>query len=58
MRQFLGALMTMEYVRVRESTLKEVQQMLEKRNSADMRVIAAIFGLVVLVAITGLIIVL
>ena len=47
--------MTVEYVRVRKSTLKDVQEMLEQRRRNDWHVLAAIFGLVVVVAITGLV---
>ncbi len=46
--------MTMEYVRVRKSTMKELKTMLEKRSSADWHIVAAIVGVVMVIAITGL----
>lgn len=54
MKTILTTLMTMEYVRVRKSTIKELETMLEKRTSADWHVVAAIVGVVVVIAITGL----
>ena len=51
----LAYLMTMDYVRVRKSTLKDVQELLEQRRRTDWHVLAAIFGLVVIVAITGIV---
>jgi uncharacterized membrane protein YeaQ/YmgE (transglycosylase-associated protein family) len=47
--------MTMEYVRVRKSTMKEIEELLEKRKKADWHIIAAVVGAVVVVAITGLV---
>ncbi len=47
--------MTMEYVRVRKSTINELKELLEKRDSTDLHIIAAVFGLVVAVAIAGLV---
>lgn len=46
--------MTMEYVRVRKSTMKELETMLEKRTSTDWHIVAAIVGVVLVIAITGL----
>jgi hypothetical protein len=54
-KSILAALMTMDYVRVRMSTLKDVQELLEERRKTDWHVLAAIFGLVVIVALTGLV---
>ena len=51
----LNTLMTMEYVRVRKSTMKEIEELLEKRKKADWHIIAAVVGAVVVVAITGLV---
>ncbi len=51
----LGILMTMEYVRVRKSTMKEINEMLKKRESADWHILAAIVGMVVVVAVAGLV---
>ena len=48
-------MMTMDYVRVRKSTIKELEGMLEQRASTDWRIIAAIVGMVVAVAVTGLV---
>lgn len=46
--------MTMDYIRVRKSTMKELETMLEQRRSTDWRIVAAIVGMVVAVAVTGL----
>ncbi len=51
----LGILMSMEYVRVRKSTMKEINEMLKKRESADWHILAAIVGMVVVVAVAGLV---
>jgi fructose-specific phosphotransferase system IIC component len=53
-KTILTTLMTMEYVRVRKSTMKELKTMLEKRSSADWHIVAAIVGVVMVIAITGL----
>jgi hypothetical protein len=50
--------MTMEYVRVRKSNIKELEELLEKRRAADWHVVAAIVGMVLVVAVAGLTIVL
>jgi hypothetical protein len=51
----LSNLMTMEYVRVRKDTLQELKGVLEKRQKPDWHLIAAIVGMVVVVAVTGLV---
>jgi hypothetical protein len=48
----------MEYVRVRKDTLHEIKGLLEKRSTPDWHLVAAIFGMVIAVAITGLVLVL
>lgn len=58
MKIILNNLMTMDYVRVRKSTIKELEGILEQRSSPDWHVIAAVMGMVVAVAITGLVLVL
>ena len=50
--------MTMDYVRVRKSNIKELEQLLEQRKGADWHMIAAIVGMVLVVAVAGLTIVL
>ena len=55
MKTILPTVMTMDYVRVRKSTIKELEEMLEQRASTDWRIIAAIVGMVVAVAVTGLV---
>ena len=47
--------MTMDYIRVRKSNMKELQGMLEQRKATDWRIVAAIFGMVVAVAVTGIV---
>ncbi len=51
----LGILMTMEYVRVRKSTMKEINEMLKERSHNDWHLIAAVVGMVLVVAIIGLV---
>ncbi len=46
--------MTMEYVRVRKSNIKELEEMLQKRSSKDWHIIAAVVGMVMAVALAGL----
>lgn len=53
--QVLGILMSMEYVRVRKSTMKEINEMLKKREKTDWHLLSAIVGMVVVVAIAGLV---
>jgi hypothetical protein len=50
----LPALMTMEYVRVRHSTRKEIEELLRQRRSNEWHVVAAIVGMVLIVAVAGL----
>lgn len=47
--------MTMEYVRVRKSTMKEINEMLKERSHNDWHLIAAVVGMVLVVAIIGLV---
>lgn len=54
----LNSLMTMEYVRIRKSTMKDIEALLEQRKKADWHILAAIVGAVVVVAIAGLVLVL
>lgn len=54
MKVILNNLMTMEYVRVRKDTLDNIKGLLEKRSSPEWRMISAIVGMVVAVAIAGL----
>ncbi|MEM4239822.1 MAG: hypothetical protein QXM31_01770 [Candidatus Woesearchaeota archaeon] len=51
----LGVLMTMEYVRVRKSTMKDIKELLNKRESNEWHILAAIVGMVVVVAVAGLV---
>ncbi len=55
MKTVLPNLMTMEYVRVRKSNIKELEELIEKRSAPDWHIVAAVIGLVVAVAITGLV---
>lgn len=55
MKTTLNNLMTMEYVRVRKDTLDDLKDMLQKRSSPDWHLVAAIFGMVAVVAIAGLV---
>lgn len=50
--------MTMDYVRVRKSNIKELEQLLAQRKGADGHIVAAIVGMVLVVAVAGLTIVL
>lgn len=47
--------MTMEYVRVRKSNIKELEELIEKRSAPAWHIVAAVVGLVVAVAVTGLV---
>ncbi len=47
--------MTMEYIRVRKSTMKEINEMLRKRSPNDWHLLAAIVGMVLVVAVAGLV---
>jgi len=47
--------MTMDYVRVRKSTMKEIEELLEKRKKSDWHIIAAVVGAVLVVAVAGLV---
>jgi len=51
----LNNLMTMDYVRVRKSNTRELEALLQKRQPTDWHIVAAIFGIVVAVAIGGLV---
>ncbi len=51
----LGFLMTMEYVRVRKSTLNDIKALIKKREPGDWHILAAIVGMVLIVAVTGLV---
>jgi hypothetical protein len=44
----------MDYVRVRHSTRKEVEELLRQRRANEWHVVAAIVGLVLIVAVAGL----
>ena len=54
----LPSLMTMEYVRVRKDTLKDIKKLLEKQDKPEWHMIIAIFGMVFAVAIAGLVLLL
>ncbi|MEM4247036.1 MAG: hypothetical protein QXR48_01960 [Candidatus Woesearchaeota archaeon] len=54
-RTVLPNLMTMEYVRVRKSTMNDIKELLKKREQKDWHIPAAIVGMVVVVAIAGLV---
>ncbi len=54
LKTLLTNLMTMEYVRVRKSNIKELEELIEQRRAPDWHLITAVVGLVVAVAITGL----
>jgi len=54
-RTILPSLMTMEYIRVRHSTRKEVEELLKQRSPNDWHVVAAILGMVLVVAVAGLV---
>lgn len=47
--------MTMEYVRVRKSTLNDIKALLKKREPGDWHLLAAIVGIVLVVALAGLV---
>jgi hypothetical protein len=51
----LNTLMTMDYVRVRKSTMKEIEELLEKRKKSDWHIVAAVVGAVLVVAVAGLV---
>lgn len=48
--------MTMEYVRVRHSTRKEVEELLRQRRANEWHIVAAIVGMVLVVALAGLVV--
>jgi hypothetical protein len=48
--------MAMDYVRVRKDTIKNVKCLIEKRNRDDWHVIAAVCGIVLAVAIAGIVV--
>ncbi|MEM2916179.1 MAG: hypothetical protein QXT19_02375 [Candidatus Woesearchaeota archaeon] len=54
-RTILPNLMTMEYVRVRKSTMNDIKELLKRREQNDWQIPVAIVGLVVIVAIAGLV---
>ncbi len=55
-KTILPALMTMEYVRVRHSTRKEVEELLRQRRANEWHIVAAIVGMVLVVALAGLVV--
>ncbi len=51
-------MMTMEYVRVRKDTLHELKGRLEQQSRPGWHAVAAVVGMVIAVAVTGLVLVL
>lgn len=55
MKHVLTNLMTMEYVRVRKSNIKELNELIQRRQKTDWHVVAAVVGAILVVALTGLV---